>query len=146
MDVSMFNKKLKQTIQDQEDELDQARQLFEMMRTEKLSVQLTPDQKILDLNQNFAAAMGYTIEQLRGRSLGELVPDYVKQLACFRNFQNAVTKMTPVQDDYRFIRRDGQLTWMHINWYPLKGRDGKLFCVQGYARDITDKVQLSQEN
>ena len=142
----MFNKNLKKTIKDQEDELGEARQLFDMMRSEMLTIKLTPDQNVQDLNQNFAAALGYTIEQVRGRSLSELVPGYVKQLACFRNFQSAITRFSPVQDDYRFIRQDGQLVWMHISWYPLKTPDGKLACIQGYARDITDKIQLAKEN
>ena len=46
----MFNKKLKQTLQDQQDELEQARQLFTMMRSEVLSIELTPDVKIANVN------------------------------------------------------------------------------------------------
>ena len=142
----MFNKKLKQTLQDQQDELEQARQLFTMMRSEVLSIELTPDVKIANVNQNFADALGYKIDQLIGRALSEIVPEYVKKLDCFRNFQAAIANITSVQDDYRFICKDGTLAWMHIAWYPLKNRAGKLSCIQGYARDITEKIQAAQEN
>jgi len=142
----MFNKKLKQTLQDQQDELEQARQLFTMMRSEVLSIELTPDVKIANVNQNFADALGYKIDQLIGRGLNEIVPEYVKKLDCFRNFQAAIANITSVQDDYRFICKDGTLAWMHIAWYPLKNRAGKLSCIQGYARDITEKIQAAQEN
>tara|TARA_R110002126_G_scaffold9419_3_gene42633 strand:+ start:5237 stop:6562 length:1326 start_codon:yes stop_codon:yes gene_type:complete len=146
MDVRMFNKKLKQTLQDQQDELEQARQLFTMMRSEVLSIELTPDVKIANVNQNFADALGYKIDQLIGRGLNEIVPEYVKKLDCFRNFQTAIANITSVQDDYRFICKDGTLAWMHIAWYPLKNRAGKLSCIQGYARDITETIQAAQEN
>ncbi|WP_339847916.1 PAS domain-containing methyl-accepting chemotaxis protein [uncultured Halopseudomonas sp.] len=142
----MLNKKLKQQLQDQEDELEQARQLFSMMRSEVLAIKLTSDLKIADINQNFADAMGYKIDQLLGRPLSEIVPDYVKQLDCFRNFQTAITNGTSVQDDYRFIRQDGTLAWMHIAWYPLKNRAGKLSCIQGHGRDITKRIHAAQEN
>ncbi|MAB41292.1 MAG: chemotaxis protein [Pseudomonadales bacterium] len=71
---------------------------------------------------------------------------FLKQLNCYRAFQAAIAKVESVQDDYRFLRKDGQLGWMHINWYPLKTPDGKLSYLQGYARDITTRLQTAQEN
>lgn len=142
----MFNSHLKKQIEEQAAELALLRQLRDQMSATMLSITLDSEFRMVAMNQKFAQTLGYTVEQLQGRPMTDIVPAYVKSLPCFHNFQTAVSKRAPVSDDYRFLRTDGSLAWLHINWYPIVDTDGKLLYMSGYGREITKELQLAKEN
>lgn len=142
----MFNQQLKKKLQEQQDELFSLRQLAELMSSEALCIELDCHFHILSVNRSFAQALGYTPDQLKGRPMSEIVPDYVKNMPCFHNFRAAVAGFQPIGDDYRYLRTDGSLAWLHVNWYPLRNEQGELQSIKGFARDITEKIQAAKEN
>ena len=75
----MFNKQLKQTLQRQQQELDEARQLFAMMEQQTLTIALDAQINIRAVNPAFASALGYSVHELVGRPLNDLVPEYVEE-------------------------------------------------------------------
>ncbi len=142
----MFNRHLKKQLEDQHEELEMLRQLVAQMDRGMLSITLNADFNISAVNQGFADALGFQREQLLGRPLSELVPTYVTKLPCFRNFNQAVAKFEPVSDNYRYLRADGSLAWLNLQWLPVRGTDGKLSYVQGYARDVTKSIEDAKES
>ncbi|MCK0163805.1 PAS domain-containing methyl-accepting chemotaxis protein [Marinobacter sp. S6332] len=142
----MFNRQLKNELEDQRAELAALRQLTQQMDRGMLSIRLDSDFCICAVNQLFADALGYQQEQLMGRPLSSLVPTYVSKLACFRNFNKAVAEFMPVSDDYRYFGADGTLVWLNIHWLPVRGTDGKLDYIQGYARDVTETIEGAKES
>lgn len=142
----MFNNRLKKEWEDQRTELSMLRQLVDQMDRGMLSIRLDADLCVSAVNQDFADVLGYPREQLLGRPMSELVPAYVTKLPCFRNFNQAIAKLAPVSDDYRYLRADGSLAWLNIHWLPVRGEDGELSHVQGYARDVTRTMERAKEN
>jgi len=143
----MFNRRLKQEFEAQRAELAMLRQLTEQMDRGMLSITLNADLRISDVNQAFADALGYRKDQLLGRPMSEIVPPYVPKLACFRNFNQAIAKCEPVSDDYRYLRGDGgPLVWLNVCWFPVRGDNGELSHVKGYARDVTQSVEGAKES
>ncbi|HEC60074.1 hypothetical protein LCGC14_1161820 [marine sediment metagenome] len=142
----MFNRHLKKELEDQRQELETLRQLVAQMDRGMLSITLNADFNISAVNQGFADALGFQREQMMGRPLSEMVPSYVSKLPCFRNFNEAVAKFAPVSDNYRYLRADGSLAWLNVQWLPVRGADGKLSYVQGYARDVTKTIEDSKES
>ena len=141
----MFNRALKKTLEDQSAELYLLRQQAEQMERSMLSIRLDAQFNICEFNTNFAKALGYT-NDLRGRPLSAIVPPYVKSLPCFHSFNMAISKFEPVSDDYRYLRADGSLAWIKLNWFPIKGEDGKLSHVQGYGSEISQTLEKAKEN
>jgi methyl-accepting chemotaxis protein len=141
----MFNRTLKKTLQDQSAELHLLRQQAEQMDRSMLSIRLDAQFNICEFNPNFAKTLGYT-NDLRGRPLSAIVPPYVKNLPCFRSFNTAISKFEPVSDDYRYLRADGSLAWIKLNWFPIKGEDGQLSNVQGYGSEISQALEKAKEN
>ena len=142
----MFNRHLKKELEEQHAELVMLRQLADQLDRGMLAITLNADFCISAVNQGFADALGYQREQLLGRPLSEVVPPYVSKLACFRDFNHAVAQFAPVSDDYRYLRTDGSLAWLNVQWLPIRGADGKLSCVKGYGRDVTKTIEDSKEN
>ena len=142
----MFNRRLKNELEDQREELAMLRQLASQMDRGMLSITLNSDFCISAVNQSFADVLGYQREQLLGRPMSEIVPAYVPKLACFRDFNQAVAKLAPISDDYRYLRADDSLAWLRISWLPIQNADGKLSHVQGYGRDVTKTIEGKKES
>ena len=142
----MFNGQLKKQLEEQAAELSLLRQLRDQMGATMLSITLDTEFRMVAVNQKFAKTLGYNVEQLQGRLMADIVPAYVKNLPCFHNFRAAVSQLAPVSDDYRFLRTDGSLAWLHIDWYPILDAHGKLLHMSGYAREVTKELQLAKEN
>ncbi|MGU2241017.1 PAS domain-containing protein [Pseudomonas aeruginosa] len=106
-----------------------------------LAIRLDAQFNICEFNQNFSKTLGYT-NDLLGLPLSAIVPPYVKNLPCFHAFNTAISKFEPVSDDYRYLRADGSLAWIKLNWFPIKGEDGKLSHVQGYGSEISHESPL----
>ena len=142
----MFNGRLKQQLEERAAELAPLRQLHDQMSASLMSITLDPEFRILTVNQKFAQALGYSIEKLQGRPMAEIVPSYVKNLPCFHAFRDAVSRFAPITDDYRYLRADGSLAWLHVDWYPIRNASGGLLDVRGFAREVTEELQQSNEN
>src|SRR5690554_6043868 len=142
----MFNSQLKKELEDQRAELAMLRQLTQQMDRGMLSIRLNSDFCISAVNQDFANALGHQPEQLLGRPLSDIVPPYVSKLPCFHNFNKAMAEFAPVSDNYRYLSANGPLVWLNVHWFPVRGEDGKLAYVQGYARDVTETLEGAKES
>ncbi|WP_447096695.1 methyl-accepting chemotaxis protein [Pseudomonas sp. CF10PS3] len=142
----MFNRRLKKDLQDRDDELFQLRQLVAQYDRGMLSICLDADLRLTAVNGDFARALGYSREQLQGRLLSEIVPPYVMDLPCFRDFNAAIARSEPVSDDYRFLRSDASLAWINLTWCPIRGRDGRLSQIQGYGTEVSRAIEQAKEN
>lgn len=142
----MFNSQLKKELEDQRAELAMLRQLTQQMDRGMLSIRLNSDFCISAVNQDFANALGHQPEQLLGRPLSGIVPPHVSKLPCFHNFNKAMAEFAPVSDNYRYLSANGPLVWLNVHWFPVRGEDGKLAYVQGYARDVTETLEGAKES
>lgn len=142
----MFNHRLKKELEEQREELTTLRQLAAQLDRGMLSIRLNAEFSISSVNQDFADTLGFQREQLLGRPLSEIVPPYVTKLPCFRNFNKAMAEFAPVSDDYRYLRADGSLAWLNVQWLPVRGADGKLLYVQGYGSDVTQAIENAKES
>lgn len=142
----MFNGRLKEQLQEQSAELAPLRQLHEQMAATMLAITLDPEFRMVSVNEKFAQTLGYRIEQLHNRGMADIVPGYVKTLPCFHNFRAAFSQRKPVSDDYRFLHVDGNLKWIHIDWYPISNDRSELVEMRGFGREITKELQVAKEN
>jgi c-di-GMP-specific phosphodiesterase len=52
---------------------------------------------------------------------------------------NTVRNLTPFDHEYRIIRPDGSVRWLHANGDVAELRNGRAFRLVGYCRDITEQ-------
>nr|WP_268800996.1 PAS domain-containing methyl-accepting chemotaxis protein [Pseudomonas sp. BSw22131] len=142
----MFNNKLKSQLNSQAAELLELRQLRDGLSTEMLMLSIDSTFKVTDCNDNFATALGYTTDQLIGRPMASIVPQYVTKLPCFKNFRAAVAAGKSITDEYRYSHADGSLVWLHAHWQPVRDAAGALSHITCYATNITDQLEKASEN
>ncbi len=142
----MFNSKLKNQLQRLQDEID-ALQRAQAARTHEM-LEITVDRNLLitAVNRNFARWVGREQSQLLGQSLASIAPSYVKELPCFKDFQQAMSTGTGVSDEYRYITVDGRMVWMRAAWCPVKSAAGAVTHMSAYGTDVTASIDKAREN
>ena len=142
----MFNTKIKNQLQSQGAELSELRQLRDGLNREMLTLSINSTFKITACNESFAQALGYTQNQLLGRAMADIVPQYVSKLPCFHNFRAAVAAGKSISDEYRYLHADGSLVWLHAHWQPITDMTGRLSHITCYATNITSRLEKASEN
>ena len=100
---------------------------------------------LIGVNKKACEFIGYSDEELLGRNileLGILHPDdYERTLQDIqRLFQGEV-----VNDELRFIRRDGGVAIGDVTGAPLYSREGEIIAFTNVARDITERKQAEKK-
>lgn len=142
----MFGSKRKQDLQLLQAELAALRQAQRSVADEMLQLTVDRELTITAVNENFATFVGHAADSLLGKPLMTLTPSYVKDLPCFKNFNDAVKSGRGVTDDYRYIAHDGRLVWMHASWCPVKDDQGTITHMTSFGSDVTDVMNRSREN
>lgn len=142
----MFNTKIKNQLQSQAAELSELRQLRDGLNREMLTLSIDSTFKITACNESFAEALGYTEDQLLGRAMSDIVPQYVSKLPCFHNFRAAVAAGKSITDEYRYLHADGSLVWLNAHWQPIADATGQLSHITAYATNITSRLEKTSEN
>lgn len=142
----MFNTKIKNQLLAQIAELSELRQLRDGLNREMLTLKINSEFEITACNESFAQALGYTQNQLLGRAMADIVPQYVSKLSCFHNFRAAVAAGNSISDEYRYLHADGSLVWLHAHWQPIADGAGRLSHIICHATNITPRVEKASEN
>ena len=142
----MFNTRSKQELAALRAEVALLRQVQDGLNEEMIAFSIDAQYRITRINKNFTDVMQHSESSLLGRSVDEIVPQYVKQLDCYRNLKSAVSRGASISDRYRLLRADGSEAWLRASWTPLKDEHGNVFRVDCVATDVTSSVIAAKEN
>ncbi|MBY8973422.1 methyl-accepting chemotaxis protein [Pseudomonas sp. P867] len=142
----MFNRKIKNQLNSQEVELSELRKLRDGLNREMLTLRLDSTFKIIECNQNFADTLGYSLDQLVGRALADIVPISASGPTCFQRLRAAVAVDKSITDDYRYLHADGSLVWLRAHWYPITDAGGRLSYISCYATNVTSQLERASVN
>ena len=141
----MFNRHLKQELQDAKKQIKLQQQLLTAFTDETLALTVDEHFNIIEANTQFLKVMGYASTSI-SRPLSEIVPSYVVNLPCYRNLREAVAKGHSTSDNYRFLHTDGSLLWLWGLWQPVKDEAGKLLYIKFFGKDVTASMNMAREN
>ena len=89
------------------------------------------------VNQRMADLLGYTTEEITGRSFLEFMDDEARALAA-RNFERR-KEGVPERYDFRFRRKDGSDLWSIVSVNPLFSEAGQFVGALAMVTDITER-------
>ncbi len=95
------------------------------------------DGTILTANQNFLAALGYTLDEIRGRHHAIFIDEAMRQSHEYKEFWNKLNRGEYVAGEFRRIGKGGREVWIQASYNPIFDNQGKPFKVVKYASDIT---------
>jgi len=100
-------------------------------------IEFKMDGEILDANDNFLQAMGYRLDEVRGRHHRIFVdPDQVSSRA-YQEFWASLGRGEFQAAEYKRLAKGGKEVWIQATYNPIIDADGKPVKVVKFATDIT---------
>lgn len=97
------------------------------------------DGTIINANENFLGAMGYGIEEIRGKHHSMFAPPGVAESSEYKSFWQKLSRGEFDAGEYKRVGKGGKEIWIQASYNPILDMSGKPFKVVKYATDITDE-------
>ncbi len=101
-------------------------------------IEFALDGTILDANQNFLSAVGYTIDEVRGRHHSMFLTAQEAASVEYRAFWDRLRAGDFMSAEYRRVGKAGRPVWLQATYNPITGLDGAPLKVVKFATDITE--------
>ena len=103
-------------------------------------IEFTTDGTILDANEPFLAAVGYSLEEVKGQHHRIFIFEDERESAEYRAHWADLAQGKLSTGEFLRRCKDGSKLWINASYAPIFGKDGKPYKVVKYARDITNRV------
>ncbi|MEM9828731.1 MAG: PAS domain-containing methyl-accepting chemotaxis protein [Planctomycetota bacterium] len=104
------------------------------------------DGNILDANENFVTAIGYSLSEIKGKHHSLFVDAETVSSREYQEFWDSLRRGEFRSGDYRRLGKGGREVWIRGCYTPVPGPDGKPIKVIKIASDVTETVRLRQES
>lgn len=107
-------------------------------------IEFSLDGKILTANDNFLEALGYSMEEIKGKH-HKMFCDatYVKGLE-YKDFWNKLNNGEFDSGRYKRFDKAGKEIWIQASYNPIFDLNGKAYKVVKFATDITAQVKMEE--
>jgi methyl-accepting chemotaxis protein len=100
-------------------------------------IEFEMDGTIVNANENFLNAIGYSLGEIKGKHHGMFVEDAYRNSADYREFWAKLGRGEYQTGEYKRIAKGGREVWIQASYNPILDAEGKPFKVVKYATDIT---------
>ncbi|QGZ33701.1 methyl-accepting chemotaxis protein [Stappia indica] len=108
-------------------------------------IEFKPDGTIIDANENFLKAVGYALEEIRGKHHRMFVRPSERDSAEYRAFWTQLARGEKYAGEFRRIGKDGRDIWLQATYTPVFDRAGRTVKVVKIASDISDAKRHNLE-
>jgi methyl-accepting chemotaxis protein len=98
--------------------------------------------RILDANANLLAAVGYTLEDIRGQHHSMLVEPSLRASPEYQAFWDRLKAGEYQSGQYKRIGKGGRAVWIEASYNPILDASVRPYKVVKYATDVTRQVSL----
>ena len=109
------------------------------VRQAKAVIEFDPEGNILFANDNFLGAMGYTLEELKGRHHRIFMPPEEVTKSEYKAFWQDLAAGHFQSGEFRRISKTGDDVWIQATYNPIIDDRGHVLKVVKFAEDITEK-------
>ena len=104
------------------------------------------DGTVIDANPNFLNALGYTLDEIKGKHHSMFVDPVYKNSVDYKQFWENLNRGQYQAAEYKRIGKGGKEVWIQASYNPIMDLNGKPFKVVKYATDVTQMVMTRTEN
>ncbi len=108
-------------------------------------IEFNLDGTIITANQNFLDAIGYRLDEIRGKHHGMLVGAAERDSAAYREFWAKLARGEFQSGEYKRFGKGGKEIWILASYNPILDEAGRPFKVVKFATDISAQ-KLSNAN
>ena len=117
---------------------DSAGQLAAISRSQAV-IEFTPKGEVITANDNFCQALGYSLDEIRGRHHKIFVPATEASTSAYQEFWSRLGRGEFQAAEYLRVGKGGQEVWIQATYNPIFDHHGKVFKIVKYATDVTDR-------
>jgi len=104
------------------------------------------DGTIIQANENFLHALGYTLGEISGRHHSMFIDQAERERPAYREFWAALGRGEFQAGEFKRIGKGGKEVWIQASYNPILDLNGKPFKVVKYASDVTRQVLVRMGN
>jgi len=120
-----------------------AAQIAAISRSQAL-IEFDTSGKILNANDNFLKALGYSLDEIKGQHHRIFVEPAERESAAYREFWASLGRGEFSTGQYLRVGKDGRQVWVQASYNPVLDAGGRPTSVIKYACDITaEKERLA---
>jgi methyl-accepting chemotaxis protein len=109
-------------------------------------IEFNLDGTIITANDNFLAALGYSLGDIKGRHHSMFVDPAERDTPAYREFWAKLNRGEYEAGEFKRIARGGREIYIQASYNPILDLNGKPFKVVKYASDITKQVLVRMGN
>ncbi len=113
-------------------------QIEAIMRSQAV-IEFDLDGTIVTANKNFLDALGYTLEEIKGKHHSIFVEPEFARSQDYAAFWEALRRGQFQSAEYLRIGKGGKHVWIQASYNPIFGLDGKPAKVVKFATDVTER-------
>ncbi|SEP49881.1 PAS domain S-box-containing protein [Methylobacterium sp. ap11] len=114
---------------------------FEALDRSQAVIEFAPDGTILMANDQFLAAMGYALDEVRGRHHGLFVDPADRASEAYLGFWQRLGRGAFEAGEFRCIAKGGREVWIQATYNPILAPGGEVLKVVKFAADITPRCR-----
>jgi methyl-accepting chemotaxis protein len=112
----------------------------EAIRRSQAVIEFNMDGTIVDANDLFLDAMGYTLDEVKGKHHSMFVePNYGKSHE-YKEFWEVLNKGEFESGEFKRIGKNGKEVWIQATYNPILDEQGKPYKVVKFATDVTQQT------
>ena len=124
--------------------IDHAGQVAAINRSQAV-IEFHLDGTIITANENFLGALGYTLDEVRGKHHSMFVEPAYKNSPDYAQFWDNLRRGQFQRAEYKRIGKGGKEVWIQASYNPILDAKGKPFKVVKYATDVTEQKLQSAD-
>ena len=103
-------------------------------------IEFKMDGTVLTANQNFLAALGYSLPEIQGKHHSMFVPPNRHDGEAYRAFWASLNRGEFHSGEYERVGKGGKQVWIQASYNPIRDLNGNPYKVVKYAADTTAQV------
>jgi methyl-accepting chemotaxis protein len=108
-------------------------------------IEFSMDGTVLGANENFLAALGYTLAEIRGQHHRMFCEPAFTAGQEYRAFWERLARGEYQSGEYKRLGKGGTEVWIQASYNPILDMDGKPFKVVKYATDVTAQKRRNSD-
>ncbi|MDF0520604.1 PAS domain-containing methyl-accepting chemotaxis protein [Bradyrhizobium yuanmingense] len=100
-------------------------------------IEFNLDGTIVSANENFCKALGYSLDEIKGKHHSLFVADADRNGPAYREFWAALNRGEYQAGEFKRIGKGGREVWILASYNPLLDENGKPYGVVKFATDVT---------
>jgi methyl-accepting chemotaxis protein len=108
-------------------------------------IEFNLDGTVRTANDNFLRALGYSLEEIKGRHHGMFVDDQSRNSVEYREFWAKLGRGEYIAGEFKRLGKDGKEVFIQASYNPILDLNGRPFKIVKYATDVTVQVKLRSQ-